>query len=596
MTNDNIPPGDPAFHGWVGSFADIVSANAAAWGRLRNVPPRVFLCAVALLALMSVGSSVRAVELAGWDVYGQYYCGDSPLTPSNSAPNLTIVGLTRAIGMSVTASASINAWGGVALRGINTEADAIRTNQFITFSLTANAGNKVSCTTIPAYNIRRSSTSPTTGRWQYQVGTGAFTDIGPAITWGGNTSSTGNAQSAIDLSGISALQNVAAGTTITFRLVLWGASGSTGTWYINDLVIPGDDLQVQGTVTSTMTTPTITTLPTASAITYGQTLAAATLGGGVASVAGSFAFTSPAIKPAVGTASQSVTFTPTDTASYYPVVLNVSVTVNRAASGLALVASANPVGFGASLVFTATLPADAGGTVIFSATNGAFSTNAVNSGTAVSCAINSLPRSPTNVIQAIYSGDGNYLPGTNTLTQSVTNHPPAVDGNTYYRNGFNNWKIAVSDLLTNTSDVDGDAVTLVSLGVSTNGVTPDTGSTPGYVQYASTNAVDDQFTCTVTDGQGGTNIFTVTLAFSLTGAVTGTNCIARIVCGNPTRLTAYGVVNYCYITERSVDMVNWVDIQTNCATNGVINITDCFGDLDGNAPASAFYRLKWKNN
>jgi hypothetical protein len=43
-------------------------------------------------------------------------------------------------------------------------------------------------------------------------------------------------------------------------------------------------------------------------------------------------------------------------------------------------------------------------------------------------------------------------------------------------------------------------------------------------------------------------------------------------------------------------MVNWVEIQTNCAVNGVVNVTDGFDDLGGNAPASAFYRLKWNNN
>jgi formylglycine-generating enzyme required for sulfatase activity len=79
-------------------------------------------------------------------------------------------------------------------------------------------------------------------------------------------------------------------------------------------------------------TPTITTAPTATAITYGQTLASSTLSGGVASVAGSFAFTAPATVPAVGTAAQSVTFTPTDTAHYSNVVTAVSVTVNSKAT------------------------------------------------------------------------------------------------------------------------------------------------------------------------------------------------------------------------------------------------------------------------
>lgn len=80
-------------------------------------------------------------------------------------------------------------------------------------------------------------------------------------------------------------------------------------------------------------TPTITTAPTASAITSGQTLADSVLTGGSASVPGTFAFTSPSTVPAVGTASQNVTFSPTDSANYSTATTTVSVTVNPAGGG-----------------------------------------------------------------------------------------------------------------------------------------------------------------------------------------------------------------------------------------------------------------------
>ena len=76
--------------------------------------------------------------------------------------------------------------------------------------------------------------------------------------------------------------------------------------------------------------PVIITLPVASPITYGQSLGNATLSGGVASVAGSFVFTTAATTPGVGTAAQSVTFMPTDSTDYANVVTNVNVTVNPA--------------------------------------------------------------------------------------------------------------------------------------------------------------------------------------------------------------------------------------------------------------------------
>ncbi|MEI6209644.1 MAG: hypothetical protein WCP20_22910, partial [Desulfuromonadales bacterium] len=87
---------------------------------------------------------------------------------------------------------------------------------------------------------------------------------------------------------------------------------------------------VSGTVTVAVAkaTPTITTLPTASGITFGQALSASTLTGGVGSVAGSFAFTTPAtVPPAVGNYSASVTFTPTDAINYKTVSGTVTVVV-----------------------------------------------------------------------------------------------------------------------------------------------------------------------------------------------------------------------------------------------------------------------------
>ena len=76
--------------------------------------------------------------------------------------------------------------------------------------------------------------------------------------------------------------------------------------------------------------PNVTVWPTASAITYGQTLAASTLSGGSATPVGSFAFTTPSTAPKAGTALQSVTYTPTDTADYNTASSTVSVTVNKA--------------------------------------------------------------------------------------------------------------------------------------------------------------------------------------------------------------------------------------------------------------------------
>ena len=83
--------------------------------------------------------------------------------------------------------------------------------------------------------------------------------------------------------------------------------------------------------TAAKDTPTINTIPTASAITYGDKLSGSTLTGGTASVAGSFAWKTGTIAPQVkdsNTTEYEVIFTPTETASYETATCKVKLTVN----------------------------------------------------------------------------------------------------------------------------------------------------------------------------------------------------------------------------------------------------------------------------
>ncbi|MFN6052339.1 MAG: VCBS domain-containing protein, partial [Planctomycetia bacterium] len=68
--------------------------------------------------------------------------------------------------------------------------------------------------------------------------------------------------------------------------------------------------------------PSVTAVPTASSINYGQTLSSSILGGGVASVPGAFAFVDSAIVPAVGTTNQNIVFTPADASNYNSVTVS----------------------------------------------------------------------------------------------------------------------------------------------------------------------------------------------------------------------------------------------------------------------------------
>jgi len=135
-----------------------------------------------------------------------------------------------------------------------------------------------------------------------------------------------------------------------YRYVQAGA-GSTGTkTATSSLSEQWVGIQVAiASAPAAKTNPTITTAPTASAITFGQTLASSTLSGGSASTAGTFAFTTPTTAPGVGTASQNVTFTPTNTASFNTITTTVNVTVNKATPSITAAPTASAITFGQTL-------------------------------------------------------------------------------------------------------------------------------------------------------------------------------------------------------------------------------------------------------
>ena len=269
--------------------------------------------------------------------------------------------------------------------------------------------------------------------------------------------------------------------------------------------------------------------------------------------------------------------------------LNVGVTTSTITSSL------NPAGYLTTVNFTNTLsPTAATGTVQFLTNGAAFSTSSLVSGAATSADIGNLPRG-TNTITVVYSGDTSYAPSTNLFEEVVTNHPPVAGNASYTLNaGITALKIRISDLLSaNTTDADGDALTISSLGTSTNGVIVTTNS--GYIFYVNPSPVNDQFSYTVNDGYGGSATGLVTIAVS-TAPVSGQMTGSITITGSTAALSFQAIPGYSYVIERSIDMTTWVDISTNAAaSNGSINYTDTFSDLlPSGPPGSAYYRLKWQ--
>jgi len=201
--------------------------------------------------------------LATWELTGINVTipawGPSPLPAQNVVSSVSTPGWTRgsgvlltAAGVATTGTPASNAWGGngwdaYTSGGASNLDSTIARGDFVSITFTVGTGATVGFSSIPAYTIRRSSTGPATGQWQYSVGTsGSFVNIGSPITWGTVTTATGNPQTAIDLSGIADLQNLGGGTTVTFRIVNMGATSSGGTWYFNQGTAAGRDLTFLG--------------------------------------------------------------------------------------------------------------------------------------------------------------------------------------------------------------------------------------------------------------------------------------------------------------------------------------------------------------
>ncbi len=365
-----------------------------------------------------------------------------------------------------------------------------------------------------------------------------------------------------------------------------------------------------------ISTPVLKTAPTAGAIYYGQALSNSTLNTASAvvtnvagaTIPGAYTFSAPGTTPGLGTSSQSVTFIPTDTNDYTAITFNVSVTVSQAATSLSVISSENPSGYKDSVNFTATLlPSVATGSIIFLTNGVSYDSEPLSSGSATSVATTLLPRG-TDTITVEYATQGNYIGSTNNLSQLVTNHPPVATTMTAYRTAGTTLRVALSDMAANWSDVDGDTVklmgvnplttnlqTLFLLNVSSNLDNSLVISSSSYVGYTNGPNVADQFSYSIADGNGGTNIGLVNIVI-LTGA-TGQATGLVNPGGGALMVSFAGLPGYSYSVQRSTNLVTgsgWVTIwTTNAPANGLFNYTDNFSGLGG-VPVNAYYRLSWQ--
>ena len=242
-----------------------------------------------------------------------------------------------------------------------------------------------------------------------------------------------------------------------------------------------------------------------------------------------------------------------------------------------LISSAPTNGYRAGVFFTATnFPVDAASNVVFSANGVPFSTNDVVNGGAASLALTNLPRGATNIILAIYSGGiaPPYPRATNTLTQTVTNHPPVAADATYYRAKGLSLKIDLANLFTNVTDADGDSIALQSVGSGTNGATITTNSVK--ILYAPGTGAgsnfNDSFTYTAKDGFGGNATANILVnVYSAAGLA-----VMGLPSNGAVNIQFFGIPTFSYVVETTTNLgAAWWPLSTNTAgSDGSWQFTD----------------------
>lgn len=222
-------------------------------------------------------------------------------------------------------------------------------DDYFQFELTALTGFEMSLSSIDGQVRGTSSFTVAPGvenQFAYSLDGTTFTLIGSPLIVTTNNS----ALPTTDLSGISALQNIAAGTTVTFRFYASGQT-TTGGWGFTSASATTENLVVGGTSTAATSNPCTLTASAGSnsPICAGSTLnlTANTVAGATYEWTGPNSFTSsiqnPSIPSATAVASGTYTLTITEgtcvETAVVQVVVNPLPVVTISANGLALTAS-----------------------------------------------------------------------------------------------------------------------------------------------------------------------------------------------------------------------------------------------------------------
>jgi hypothetical protein len=271
------------------------------------------------------GSASAIIEKTGNGTLALTYSGGAGNSFTASAFNVRAgTLLVNNTGNTTASAAAVNIFSGATLTG------AGRITGATTISGILAPGNGIGTLTVAndvTWNGSLLGGGPTTN-WKFELGATSTADLLNITGVSGNFIKGAGSVFRFDFLGSTA--------TGTFKLVDWVG---TTTFTIADFSYtnlgPGlkGSFQFNGSqlefVSQNKGIPSITTPPTASAITVGQALSSSALTGGTVSTAGTFTFTDSSLIPSTtGIYSASVTFTPEDLANYVTTTTTVNVMVN----------------------------------------------------------------------------------------------------------------------------------------------------------------------------------------------------------------------------------------------------------------------------
>jgi len=195
-------------------------------------------------------------EIVSWNTSAVTGGGQSiaNFMPTSISPNLTAVsGLTRGSGTSFSStSISDGFWGSNGFARA-TAAHGIDSNKILTFQLQSVTGKNVSYTSIDSFKIRIAFNGPINYQIDYRINGGTFF---PITTITGTPPTTGNySLRPVDLSGITALQNVPATSIVTFRITPYNCSGNGVFYFGAGTSDANPDLMITGRFADNLTLP-----------------------------------------------------------------------------------------------------------------------------------------------------------------------------------------------------------------------------------------------------------------------------------------------------------------------------------------------------